>query len=32
MPAPVVLHGVVPVLSFDAEQRLSDAHWNRRAG
>ena len=32
MPAPVVLHGVVPVLSFDAEQRLADAHWNRRAG
>ena len=32
MPAPVVLHGVVPVLSCDAEQRLADAHWNRRAG
>lgn len=24
--------GVTPVLSFDAEQRLADAHWNRRAG
>lgn len=32
MPAPVVLRGVVPVLSFDVEQRLADAHWNRRAG
>lgn len=24
--------GATPVLSFDAEQRLADAHWNRRAG
>lgn len=24
--------GVTPVLSFEAEQRLADAHWNRRAG
>lgn len=24
--------GVTPVLSFEAEKRLADAHWNRRAG
>ena len=25
-------HGAIPVLSYAAEQRLADAHWNRRAG
>lgn len=24
--------GVTPVLSFEAEKRLADARWNRRAG
>lgn len=24
--------GATPVLSFDAEQRVADAHWIRRAG
>lgn len=24
--------GATPALSFDAEQRIADAHWNRRAG
>ena len=31
-PAALLLRGATPVLSFDAEQRIADAHWNRRAG
>ena len=29
IPAPVVLRGAVPALSFEAEQRLADRHWRR---
>lgn len=32
MPQPVVLQGAVPVLSFEAEERIADILWKRRSG
>lgn len=32
MPAPTAQQGAAPVLSFEAEQRVADAHWMREQG